>query len=160
VEDLDGVPMTTSPSSSNRRDRAKRDIKNKWEVDVSTPALATSKWDNLDQEPDGDEPSRKRSKVKVKEVEDIFVDTDSSIRSRKMLSSEEEMDGGKQPRLVQMLAKEMIIKEQTSKYINLIGMYQLETSSEAVTPQSSDSRSDLKTQKYVSINYNQTLYNS
>lgn len=95
VEDLDGVPMATSPSSSNRRERAKRDIKNKWEVDVSPPALATSKWDNLDQEPDGDEPSRKRSKVK--EVEDIFVDTDSSIRSRKMLSSEEEIDGGKQP---------------------------------------------------------------
>lgn len=51
----------------------------------------------------------------------------------------------------------MIIKEQTLKYINLIGIYQLETSSEAVTPQSSDSRSILKTQKYVFINYNKTL---
>jgi len=97
VEDLDGVPMATSPSpsSSNRRDRAKRDVKNKWEVNVSTPALATSKWDNLDQEPDGDEPSKKRNKTKVKDVEDIFFDIDSSSRSRQIPSSEEDIDGGK-----------------------------------------------------------------
>ena len=89
------MATSPSPSSSNRRDRGKRDVKNKWEVNVSTPVLATSKWDNLDQEPDGDEPSKKRSKTKVKDVEDIFFDIDSSSRSRQILSSEEDIDGGK-----------------------------------------------------------------
>ena len=109
VEDLDGVPMTSSPpsSSSSRRDRVKREIK----TEVSTPVLATSKWDNLDPEPDIDESSRKRSKSKAKDVEDIFFDIDNSARSRKRLSSDEDLDGTA-----------------------------LETSPEAATPHSSDSR--------------------
>lgn len=89
-EDLDGIPLKGVSSPLTRRDRKRETKSSKWET--PTPVVTSSKWDNIDQETEPSEPSKK--KTKSRHDEDIFADVDYNKSSRSRgTTSDEDVDG-------------------------------------------------------------------
>ena len=80
-DDLDGVPMYSTPSVSTRTKQGIKTTPSKWEMDA--PILSSSKWDNPDLEAETYESSKKKHRGK----EDIFTDPDAPD------ASQEDLDG-------------------------------------------------------------------